>query len=217
MIYTYKLQFSKIIICENIKKFKERKWKHMKKLVKKIVVAVMAMAMAIGMLAVTASADNLDVTACEEWYVKGSFNGWADVRLTKDGSVYYADVELAEAKEYEFVVYVKNGSDIYLKDQNGGGNFKFTSTEANKTLRITVDPAKLGSGDNFWGDTFYPNLYKNADEAGSDSRSGIYADIYVAPPAPTGDATPYIAIAAVAVLALGAVVILASKKKVVTE
>ena len=191
----------------------------MKKLVKKIVVAVLAMAMAIGMLAVSASADDLDVTSCTKWVVKGSWN-WEDaVNLTKDGDVYYADITLADAKEYEFVVYVNDGSkDIYLKDQNGGGNFKYTSTEANQKLRITVDPEALSTGNNYWGDTdkaFYLNLYKNADEAAAanDTRCGIYADI--APKA--GDATPYIAIAAVAVLALGAVVILASKKRVVTE
>ena len=185
----------------------------MKKLVKKIVVAVMAMAMAIGMLAVTASADYVDVSAVEDWYVKGSYNGWStDTKMTKDGDTFYADVVLPDSGvTYEFCIYYKDASgDHYINDQNhsnGNNNFKFTAENDNRLLRITVSPEDLSNGDNCWRGTFYVNMYASKADAGNDTRIGVYA----------GDPAMYIAIAAVAVVALGAVIILASKKKVVTE
>ena len=197
MICTNKLQFSKIKVCENIKKLKERKWKHMKKLVKKIVVAVLAMAMAIGMLAVSASA----ATDPGKLYVVGAMSGWSFVEMEKAGNGVYTytfeDVTPGEV-EYKFTL-----QDAWTNEVSpvGGGNFKTTVGDDGK-ITFTVDFNKLSDPVDNGGNA----RYEVAE--GSDA---IYFTV------PTGDATPYIAVAAVAVLALGAVVVLASKKKVVTE
>ena len=183
----------------------------MKKLVKKIVVAVMAMAMAIGMLTVSASADNLDVTAdTNKWYVLGSWDWSNKIEMTyvEAEDCYRASVDLTAGTEYEFVVYVNDGTkDIYVKNEAGGGNYKYTPAETGK-FTVTIYADQISNGDNYWTDTFYVKLFSDPSVVPDvETRVGIYA----------GDKAPFVAIAAVAVLALGAVVVLASKKKVVTE
>ena len=180
----------------------------MKKLVKKIVVAVMAMAMAIGMLAVSASADSKDATGTTDWKIKGAWDGWAtETAMTSDGNgKFYADVEV-KAGDFEFVIWgTVDGAETYVKadgyDYNPNNNLLLTASEDGK-VRIVLDPSKIT--ERYFGGTYY--LYRD---------NGVTLE-EVPVSVPTGDATPYIAIAAVAVLALGAVVILASKKKVVTE
>ena len=173
----------------------------MKKLVKKIVVAVLAMAMAIGMLAVSASA----ATDPGKVYVVGTVNGWSFEEMDKasDG-VYtktFTGLTPGEAK-FKFTL-----QDAWTNEVSpvGGGDFATTVGEDGK-LTITLDFNKLSDPvDNNGNDR-----YEVAE--GSDA---IYFTEPVA--APAGDATPFIAVAAVAVLALGAVVVLASKKNVVTE
>ena len=171
----------------------------MKKLVKKIVVAVMAMAMAIGMLTVSASA----ATDPGKVYIVGTINGWSFEEMESAGNgVYtktYTGLTPGEAK-FKFTL-----QDAWTNEVSpaGGGDFVTTVGDDGK-LTITLDFNKLSDPvDNNGNDR-----YEVTD--GSDA-------IYFTAPVPAGDATPYIAIAAVAVLALGAVVVLASKKKVVTE
>ena len=177
----------------------------MKKLVKKIVVAVLAMAMAIGMLAVSASADSKDATGTTDWKIKGAWDGWAtETAMTSDGTgKFYVDVDVKKG-DFEFVIWgTVDGTETYVKadgyDYNSNNNLLLTAAEDGK-VRIVLDPSKIT--DRYFGGTFY--LYRD---------QGVTLEKVPA----AGDATPYIAIAAVAVLALGAVVILASKKRVVTE
>ena len=168
----------------------------MKKLVKKIVVAVMAMAMAIGMLTVSASA--ADFTDLQ---IAGDFNGWTFESMEKVGDdVFYFEVELGAGASTQFKCSPTGtwGSQINTTGADGAdNNIVLTATDAG-TYYIVVDASELqdGTAAGFWF-----------------SGEAVKLESSV----PTGDATPYIAIAAVAVLALGAVVLLASKKKVVTE
>lgn len=166
----------------------------MKKLVKKIVVAVLAMAMAIGMLAVSASAAEFDSLS-----IAGSFNGWGFEEMEKVGDKYYVEVELTAGKvEFKCSPIGDWGSQINTTGADGMGNNIELNADAAGTYYIVVDTTKLEAGT--------PGFWYSGDAVSLETE---------APKA--GDATPYIAIAAVAVLALGAVVVLASKKRVVTE
>lgn len=172
---------------------------HMKKLVKKIVVAVMAMAMAIGMLTVSASAMDDPGTL----YIVGGMNSWSFEEMENAGNGVYTKTYTGQTAgatvEFKFTLQQEWTNEI---SPVGGGNLS-TVVPEDGTLIITIDTKKLGDPvDNNGNDR-----YEVAD--GSDAIT------FAAPAA--GDATPYIVIAAVAVLALGAVVVLASKKKVVTE
>ena len=166
----------------------------MKKLVKKIVVAVMAMAMAIGMLAVSASAAEFDSLS-----IAGSFNGWGFEAMEKAGDKFYIEVELTAGDvSFKCSPTASWGSQINTTGADGMGNDIVLNAPADGTYYIVVDAANLEEGTaGFW--------YSGDDVTLETEAPGA------------GDATPYIAIAAVAVLALGAVVILASKKRVVTE
>lgn len=196
----------------------------MKKLVKKIVVAVLAMAMAIGMLAVsTSAADDLGPI-----YIVGSFaeSGWGNF------------IEMEETNhdgEYKYVLVADAGTEVMFKftlqqawedevapfaDGSYGrdGNFVLTVPEntvvvdgvEKNGITIFINTKVLGepeqNGDHL---RYRAALSTEADKCAVDS--GVDAAVNA------GDNTPFIAIAAVAVLALGAVVVLASKKKVVTE
>ena len=173
----------------------------MKKLVKKIVVAVLAMAMAIGMLAVSASA----ATDPGKLYVVGGMSSWSFVEMEAAGNgVYTYTFEGLTPGEVEYKFTLQ---DAWTNEVSpvGGGNFKTTVGEDGK-ITFTVDFNKLS------------DPVDNSGNARYEVAEGSDAIYFTAPaPAPTGDATPYIAVAAVAVLALGAVVVLASKKNVVTE
>ena len=167
----------------------------MKKLVKKMVVAVLAMAMAIGMLAVSASAADFD-----SLQIAGSFNGWGFEAMEKveNKEVYYIEVTLT-AGDVSFKCSPTGdwSSQINTTGADGMGNDIVLNAPADGTYYIVVDASKLEAGTaGFWysGDA-----------------------VTLATEEPAGDATPYIAVAAVAVLALGAVVLLASKKRVVAE
>ena len=170
----------------------------MKKLVKKIVVAVLAMAMAIGMLAVSASAAEFSALQ-----IAGSFNGWGFEAMTKVDDKFYIEIEV-EAGKVEFKCSPTGdwGSQINTTGADGMGNNIELNAETAGKYYIVVDTTKLEPGtEGFWYSGDAVSLETEAPTAST----------------PAGDATPFIAVAAVAVLALGAVVVLASKKNVVTE
>ena len=59
---------------------------------KKIIVAIMAMALALGMLTMTASA--ADYTDGGKLYIAGSFNGWTFEEMTGKDGVYTIEAEV---------------------------------------------------------------------------------------------------------------------------
>ena len=161
---------------------------------KKIIVAIMAMALALGMLTMTASA--ADYTDGGKLYIAGSFNDWKFEEMTGKDGVYTIEAEV-EAGTLEFKCSPTGdwSSQINATGADGLGNNLSTTVEAGKMV-ITVDTTKLVAGDaGFW--------------TGTDAFT-------VAPVPAVGDVAPIIAVSALALVALAGVIV-CLKKRTVTE
>ena len=172
------------------KNMKERNFT-MKKF-RKLIVAVMAMALALGMLTMSASA------ADTKYYVVGNMQGWDKdngIEMTDAGNgIYTYTFEVADTNVVEFKILTAPDweTQISIGGGNNGGNITYTPDAAGK-LTITLDSAKIG-----------PN--NEADDA-----------VTVAPAVPTtGDATPVAVVAVIALVAAAGVVVCA-KRRAVTE
>ena len=170
---------------------------------KKIIVAIMAMALALGMLTMTASA----AEDPGELYAVGEINGWKHEKMESKGNgIYTITVELEAGKyEYKFTTEAGwPGSDnttcIEINDGGnavGGGALILDAKEAGK-YTITVDYSKI--------------------EEGGDAQhlSGTNAVTVTSGDVPAGDVAPIIAVSSLALVALAGVIV-CLKKRTVTE
>ena len=173
------------------KNMKERNFT-MKKF-RKLIVAVMAMALALGMLTMSASA------ADTKYYVVGNMQGWDcanAIEMTDAGNgVFTYTFDAADTSTVEFKIVTEQGNwdtQISIGGGTNGGNITYTPDAAGK-LTITLDSAKIGANN-------------EADDA-----------VTVAPAVPdTGDATPVAVVAVIALVAAAGVVVCA-KRRAVTE
>ena len=168
--------------------------------IKKLIVAVMAMAMMLGMLTVSASA--AEYVDGGELYIVGDFTNWSFEKMDGADGVYTAEVELEAGKKYgyKFTVEAAWNAEITDDGNNGGANVYFTPETAG-TYVFTVDTSKVVEG---------------ADATHWNGGEAIKVEAKTAGDAPAGVSTPVVAVAVVAVIALAGVAI-CMKKRAVTE
>ena len=167
-------------------------------MIKKLLVAVLAMAMVIGTMAVSAFA--ADDT---KYYVVGTMNGWdcaGAIEMTDAGDgVWTYTFDAADTTDVEFKIVTEQGNwdtQISIGGGKNGGNFKYTPDAAGK-ITITLDVAKIA--DNNAGDDAVTVAAATADAPADDT--------------PAGDSTAVMGYVVAAVVALAAVVTVISKKR----
>ena len=159
---------------------------------RKVIVALLAMVMALGCFAATASADET------KYYVVGSMNGWDcknAILMTDAGNgVWTYTFDAADTSKVEFkIVTIQNNWDTQISKTGGknGDNFDYTPDAAGK-LTITLDTSKIGAENN-----------------GADAVTVAKADT------PAGVSAPVVA-AAIAVVSMVGIVVF-TKRRTVAE
>ena len=143
--------------------------------IKKLIVAVMAMAMMLGMLTVSASA--AEYVDGGELYIVGDFNDWSFEKMDGADGVYTAEVELEAGKKYGYkftLVAEWNKGEITDDGNNGGVNVYFTPETAG-TYVFTVDTSKVveGADATHWNGGAAISVEIKSDEStGDDTNTG---------------------------------------------
>ena len=173
--------------------------------IKKLIVAVMAMAMMLGMLTVSASAA---VEDSGELYIAGEFNDWKHEKMESKGNGVY-EITLTMPKDGELQYKFTNGewppSGIEINtngDSKTGGAFKTPAVKTGDKVKFTIDVTKTT-------DSSDSAIHFGVEE-------GAVTAVIVTNDQGAGVSTPVIAVSVVAVIALAGVAI-CMKKRAVTE
>ena len=135
---------------------------------------------------------------------------WSFVEMSKDseceGEYFYEIIgEAGETVKFKFTFESQWKDEISLA---GGDNFEVTIPE-DGSIKVYVNTNKLGNGTPNGENT----RYECELSYGVSGECAVNVDKTIL----AGDATPYVGIAIVAILALAAFMILASKKRTMTE
>ena len=146
----------------------------------------------------------------DKLFINGTLTGGEFVEMTESdvnpGEFYY----LFTGKKGDKVKFKFTFTDAWEDEisASGGEDFELELTD-DGTIRVYVNTNKLGTGSQNGNYVRY-ECEMNYGEAGT---TAVSANVAVH----AGDTTPYVAVAVIAVLALGIFILLASKKRIVTE
>ena len=146
----------------------------------------------------------------DKLFIVGSMSDWSFVEMSKDseceGEYFYEIIgEAGETVKFKFTFESQWKDEISLA---GGDNFEVTIPE-DGSIKVYVNTNKLGNGTPNGENT----RYECELSYGVSGECAVNVDKTIL----AGDATPYVGIAIVAILALAAFMILASKKRTMTE